>query len=411
MSLDTPTLFVCLVIAGFAGSAVLLLFSRLWPEKGVAATRSLAMWSAGMFLMACGTLLIALRGTVPDGLSIVAANFLLIMGMGLRRSGFAVFLGQRGHLWLFAVIGVAWLVMCFYPAVLDSFLFRVNYMQSVLILSGVWVVCMAFFENTEKLRSVTLLGVTTLCECAAFAWFTVNQNVLLFPSFLSAFPEGFMTVYLITLLFSMIMTLVLPVAMVIEQSFHLFREKAAHNDVTGLPNRRAFYDDVNDWAAEARDGGDGYSVALFDMEDLNAVREKYGLAMGDALLQLFARTLKDSLADRALCGHFGGAEFALFLPAADAGLGRLTAERMCRQFGLGCHRASGGKLMVSVSVGLATAGDGVRPGRAIQAADQALAAARRQGKGEIVAVDLTSSGTAKKDAGKSAFSVNSKKAA
>ncbi|GAB4576496.1 MAG: hypothetical protein Tsb0019_00090 [Roseibium sp.] len=411
MSLDTPTLFACLVIAGFAGSSVLLLFCRFWPEKSTAATRSLAMWSSGMFLVACGTVLIALRGSIPDGLSIIGANFLLILGIGLRRSGFAVFLGQRGHVWLFSVLGIAWLVMSLHPAFLDSFLFRVNYVQSVLILTALWVVFMAFFENTDKLRSVTLLGVTTLLECAAFAWFALNQNVLLFPSFLSAFPEGFMTVFLVTLLFSMIMTIVLPVAMVIEQSFHVFREKAAQNDVTGLPNRRAFYDDANDWHRESKAAGQDYSVMVFDIEELNAVREKYSPAMGDALLQLFARVLKDSPADHAFAGHFGGTEFAFLLPGSDAGLARLTAERMRRQFGLGCHQASAGKLTVSVGVGLVTAGTGMRPGRAIQAAERALAKARKRGSGQIVDVDLTPGGASKKDVGNAAFGVVTKKAA
>jgi diguanylate cyclase (GGDEF)-like protein len=411
MSLDTPTLFACLVIAGFAGSAILLLFCVYWPDKSMASTRSLAMWSAGMFLAACGTLLIALRGTIPDGLSIIGANFLLILGMGLRRSGVAVFLGQRGHVWLFAVLGTAWLVLSLFPGFQDSFLFRVNYVQSVLILTGVWVVCMAFFQNPERLRSVTLLGVTTLLECAAFAWFTLNQNILLFPSFLSAFPEGFMTVYLATLLFSMIMTIVLPAAMVIEQSFHLFREQAAQNELTGLPNRRSFQDDANNWHRENRRQGENYSVVLFDMEELHAVREKYSPAMGDALLQLFARVLKDALTGNAFSGHFGGTEFAVLLPESDAGLARLTAERICRQFGFGCHEASGGRLMVSVSVGLVTAGGGMRPGRAIQAAERELMKAHKQGRAQIAAVDLTAGGADRKASGKPAAAEVSKKAA
>ncbi|MEO9772775.1 GGDEF domain-containing protein [Roseibium sp.] len=411
MQLDTPTLFACLTVAGFAGSAILLLFYRFWPVKSLAGSRSLALWAAGLFLAGCGTLLIGLRGTIPDGLSIIGANFLIILAIGLRRAGLAVLLGLRGHLWVFAIVATGWLVMCLFPPFLDSFLFRVNYVQSCLILGGLWMAAMVFFENTDKLHSARLLGMTILVECAAFAWFMLNQNLLQFPTFLSAFPEGFMTVYLVVLLFSTVMTIVLPPSMLVEKSRELSREENARNDVTGLSTRGAFCDDAQAWIRENRENGSGYSLILFDLDELKTVGEKYSPAMSDALLQLFARILKDTVGETAVAGHIGKNEFAVFLPETDHERTRLTAQSLCRQFGLGCEEASAGKLMISVSVGFVTASAVTRLGRVMETAERGLEKAGRQGKAQIVAVDLTTSGSARNSARKPAFPTQHKNAA
>lgn len=412
MTLDTPTLFTCLMIAEFAGSVILLLFYLFWPVKNDDSKRSLAMWSLGMFLAAWGTVLIALRGTIPDALSIIAANFLIILGTGMRRSGFAVFLGLRGHVWLFAIVAVAWLGLCLSPTFMDSFLMRTNFVQGTLIISGLWVVGMAFLENRDRLYSVRLLGVTTLIECAGFIWFTLNQNILLFPSFLSAFPQGFTIVFLITLLFSMIMTIVLPASMVIEKSMQGFREKASQDDLTGLSNRRAFLDAAEEWVAEHKDGDTQYSLVLFDMDEFKTVNEKYSPAMGDALLQLFARILKDTLSEGAVSGHLSSTKFVVFLPETDKELAHLTAQRLCRRFALGCHEASAGKLVVTISVGTSTAPVVTRLSRAMDTAELALEKAKSQGKAQIVSLDLAPNGTVRKTASsQSAFSSLRKNAA
>ncbi|WP_422376137.1 GGDEF domain-containing protein [Roseibium sp.] len=411
MQLDTPTLFACLVIAEFAGSVIFLMFYLFWPIRNPDSARSLAMWSLGMFLAACGTLLIAMRGTIPDAFSIIAANFLILLGTGLRRSGFAVFLGLRGHVWLFSIIAVGWIVLCLFPPFLDSFVMRINYVQGCLIVSGLWVVAMAFWENKEKLRSARLLGFTTLIEVAGFVWFTLNQNILLVPSFLEAFPQGFTVIFLVTLLFSIIMTIVLPVAMVIERSMQRFREEAAQNDLTGLPNRRAFLNAAEDWLSENRERPGVYGIMLFSMDEIEDVSEKYGAPMGLALLQLFARVMKDMLPETSISGQLSDTKFVVLLEEANNDLVHLTAQRLCRHFALGCHQASAGKLTVSISVGAVNSPMSTHLSRALGAAEKGVELSRRQGKSQIVLFDMKPNGSVRKTKGPAAFSTSRKNAA
>jgi len=411
MTLDTPTLFTCIMVAEFAGSAILFLFYLFWPARTGACARSLALWSLGMFLAGFGTVLLAMRGTIPDLFSIVAANFLVILGTGMRRSGFAVFLGERSHVWVFAVLALSWLVFCSFPSFYDSFLSRVNYVQSVLILSGLWVVWMAFWQNREKLYSARMLGLTTLVETAGFLWFTAHQNLLQFPSFLSVFPEGFMKVYLLTILFAIIMTIVLPASMVIERTLLGFKEKAHQDDLTGLSNRRAFLHKAEDWIGTHGAPDDRYSVILFDMDDFKTVNDRFSQAMGDALLQLFARILKDTLGETAVPGRISSTQFAVFQPESSKEMALLAAQRICRRFGVECQEASRGKLMVTASVGLVTANSGTRLERSVEAAERGLQKAKKQGCAQIVAMELAPNGRLIKDVKRAGFSALRKKAA
>jgi|GEM_PF-1432769 len=411
MTLDTPTLFTCVMIAEFAGCLILLLFLLFWKSRSPACTRSLVLWSSGMFLAGGGTLLIAMRGVIPDGFSIIAANTLIIMGTGLRRSGFAAFLGLRPFVKVTFAVAVLWLALCFYPPFRDDLLARVNFVQTYLILTCLSVVWMAFREQKNVLYTARLLGLTTLIECAGYMWFTVNQNVLDYADFTAAFHENFMTIYLVTVLFSMIMTILLPACMVVERSLQGFKEQAYQDSLTGLPNRRAFLNDAESWL-EGRKHADGtFSLIMFDLDNFKSVNDRFSHAMGDAVLQLFGRVLKDMLGNSAIPGRIGGEEFAVFLPGCGKEMALLTTQRICRRFSVECQEASQGKLIVTTSVGLVAADGKVGLERVMEAADRGLYKAKRQGRAQIVTMDLAPNGRLRKSIADTGFSSLRRKAA
>lgn len=388
MQLDTPTLFACIVVAELAGSAILLLFCLFWPSKGPNGARSLALWSAGLLLAGCGSGLLGMRGTIPDLLSVIASNFLIILGVGLRRAGFAAFLGQRGHIWVYTVVALGWMALCVFPGFGDNFLLRVNYATGVLILSDLWLVSMAFGQNRERLHSVRFLGITTAIECGAFVWYVLNQNLRGIGSMLEAFSSGFMTVYLVVLLFSIVMATVLPAAMVIELAFHRFLDKASRDPVTGLVKLRVFQKTVKGDLARTTSRS-AVSVMHFQLDGLDTVRGRYNAAMSEALLKLFARVLKDSLPEDARAGHIAPERFAVYLPATDPEFAELTAQRLRRRFSLGCHEASGGQLAVPIRAGLVCAAATTRFEAMMEAAEGALEETGSTNRGHVVMTDLT----------------------
>jgi diguanylate cyclase (GGDEF)-like protein len=404
MAFDTPTLFLCVTIAGFAGSAILLLFHFIWRTRSRACSQSLLLWSAGLFITGNGTVLIGLRGSVPDEFSIILANILILLGTGLRRAGFAAFLGRPRLVGLYVAIAGLWLALCFYTPFLDSFLSRVNFIQACLIGSTLWVIWMAFRQNPEKFKSVRMLGATNMIECAAYVWFVLHQNLLEFPTFLSVFSQNFMTVYLITILFSIIMTIVLPACMVIERASLRYKEQALQDALTGIPNRRAVLNDVEDWISEHADPASAYSLIMFGVDDLRAVNDRFTNAMGDAVLQLFGRILKETSGETAIPGRVEGELFIVFLPKVNREMSFLTAQRICRKLSVACQDASDGKLAVSVSAGLVTATTDSPLERVLEAVDRGLSSAKSKGRGQIMAMDLAPNGNLKKTLATGEFS-------
>eukprot|EP00903_Cladosiphon_okamuranus_P001520 g1518.t1 len=221
-----------------------------------------------------------------------------------------------------------------------------------------------------------------------------------------------MTVYLVTVLFCIGMFALLPAAMVIERTLQGFRAKALQDELTHLANRRGFLRGAEDWLWESQEKeGKFYSVILFSLDNLEDVNEKFSQAMGDALLQLFGRILKDGVTGKATSGRIGNAEFAVFLPEADQEFAHLTAQRICRRFGVECEQASKGKLTGTASVGLITTSSETLLDRAMEAAERGLQKARKKGTAQIIAMNLSSNGRQIKDANLKSFSSLRKKAA
>lgn len=413
MVFDTPTLFLCVTIAGYAGSAILFAFQKVWKSRSRACSQSLFLWSAGLFVTGNGSVLIGLRGTIPDEFSIILANALIVLGTGLRRGGFAAFLGRPRFLGGYAAIALLWIALCFYPPFMNSFISRVNFMQVCLIGSCLWVIWMAFRQNPENLKSAKLLGVTNIIECAAYVWFVIHQNILLFPTFLSVFQQDFMTAYLVTILASIIMTMVLPACMVIERASHRFKEEALKDPLTGLSNRRAVLNEAEDWIGSLSERASevSYTLVLFDLDDIAAIKKRFGPEMNDSVLQLFGRVLAEEFKPPAMIGRIEGETFIAILPDTNKEISFLTVQKTSRKFTNTFQDASNGKFGVSVCAGLVTATSDSPVERVMEAAYKGVSSAKRKGRAQIVAMDLAANGSLKQTLATGEFASLRRKAA
>lgn len=403
MTLDTPTMFTCLMVTGFAGCAILLLFNFLWSAQDKTRPLSVTLWAAGFFLIGCGTLLVALRGVIPYGVSVVFSNGLILAGAGLRRCGFADFLGLRRHGWLVVASLGLWLLLCCIPGFHTNFVLRVNVACALMLINNAWIAWLAFRHTDNELHSVRLLGVTTLIEAAGVLWYLANQNFYQPPDFLTAFPYVFMAIYLIMLLFANIMMCVLPACMVIERSLLGFKDQALRDGQTGVLNRRAFLGRAQT-SLSGQNASARYSVIVLQLDQFKSVNETFSNAMGDAVLRLLGRVLQETADDRALQGRLGTEEFVVYLPGADKELAMLTAQRISRKFKVACQEASHGKLTTSLSAGLVTTRACVDLDRAIEVACRGLQQAQQQGAAQLVAMDLTPEGKLERGSNLTGFS-------
>ncbi len=175
----------------------------------------------------------------------------------------------------------------------------------------------------------------------------------------------------------------------------LFR-LAYHDELTGLPARRAF----NDSVAALRGG---YSLAMVDIDHFKRINDRYGHDVGDQVLRKVGARLARIDFGRAY--RYGGEEFAVVMPATDQGeaVERLEELRELiakEPFGLrttprggarsGKSRSRRGKSSaarksrrVTVSIGVAQSAAGRSASEVLKAADQALYRAKRAGRNRV----------------------------
>jgi diguanylate cyclase (GGDEF)-like protein len=105
-------------------------------------------------------------------------------------------------------------------------------------------------------------------------------------------------------------------------------ELAYTDPLTGLPNRRAWTDALEQALAFAEKTGEALTVAMLDLDDFKGVNDRHGHEHGDALLAESAAAWRASLRPTDVISRLGGDEFAILLPGCDAGEAPEVLERM-----------------------------------------------------------------------------------
>lgn len=163
--------------------------------------------------------------------------------------------------------------------------------------------------------------------------------------------------------------------------------QALIDPLTGLPNRRAWDDELARRMTVAAATGGSLMLAIFDLDCFKAVNDERGHDVGDATLRLAARRLRTALRDRDFLARLGGDEFGLLV----SGVERETAVRIVER-----ARASLAQIAADddcpapqASAGVAVRGEQsqLTAQQLFQSADQALLAAKRSGRGRTVTAD------------------------
>ena len=163
--------------------------------------------------------------------------------------------------------------------------------------------------------------------------------------------------------------------------------------LTNIANRRQFDASLElEWES-ARSHGLSLSVLLFDIDFFKQYNDLYGHVQGDKCLVDIAQTLSLALdSPRDLVARFGGEEFVVLLPQTDITVALKVAERCQRLIRKQAivHAQSPHDQLVTVSIGVGTVtpGDHLKPCSFIDAVDQQLYAAKKNGRNRIETVQV-----------------------
>jgi diguanylate cyclase (GGDEF)-like protein len=162
------------------------------------------------------------------------------------------------------------------------------------------------------------------------------------------------------------------------------QQQASTDVLTGLANRRAFFNEGPRILERARRYRHDCALLMIDIDHFKAVNDRYGHHAGDRVLRAMADRLREVLRQADLVARLGGEEFAALLPETDASAALQAAERV-REIcaGLGPQLEGFGEMGVSVSIGLAQWRAGETLDHLLERADAALYRAKRAGRNRV----------------------------
>jgi diguanylate cyclase (GGDEF)-like protein len=131
-----------------------------------------------------------------------------------------------------------------------------------------------------------------------------------------------------------------------------FRELAARDDLTGLPNRRLFGEHYARVVSRSHRFRQPRSLLIVDVDGLKEINDRWGHMAGNAALRHVARLVRERKRTEDLAARWGGDEFVLLLPGADAS----AAERVAREIVQAAREANleAPPGAVTVTIGVAT---------------------------------------------------------
>ena len=160
----------------------------------------------------------------------------------------------------------------------------------------------------------------------------------------------------------------------------------AHIDpLTGLPNRRALMERLQqEWARIERHAG-RLSFIMADIDGFKGVNDRYGHHVGDKILQQVAGVLSRQCRENDLPARLGGDELAIVVPGDNAAAAVHLAERCRREFAKTCFAVRQDTFAVTASFGVADSVGVTSLGALMRRADEALYRAKEAGRNRVQA--------------------------
>ena len=140
--------------------------------------------------------------------------------------------------------------------------------------------------------------------------------------------RGWIVVFAVEVVLYLVGTAFIMLILAKDRTVHVYRDAAATDALTGLLNRRGFFEAAATLIARSRRSG---PLLAFDLDHFKSINDRCGHAVGDAVLQLFAKVARETPRGSDIVGRLGGEEFVALLPVTLTEAG-IAAERVRSAF-------------------------------------------------------------------------------
>ncbi|MBI1302107.1 MAG: diguanylate cyclase [Alphaproteobacteria bacterium] len=171
------------------------------------------------------------------------------------------------------------------------------------------------------------------------------------------------------------------------RDLEMARKEAMTDALTNLANRKAFDQEISRLISLSNEEeGYVFSMILLDIDHFKNFNDTFGHQVGDQVLQLVARTLKNGVKGRDLVSRYGGEEFAILLPETNI-IGSTKVAEILRhdvEKKEVVNRVTGKQIAkITFSAGVSEYIPGLNKDEFIEAVDSALYKAKNAGRNRV----------------------------
>ena len=168
------------------------------------------------------------------------------------------------------------------------------------------------------------------------------------------------------------------------ERYRTLRRAMQRDSLTGLYNHRTSKDKLATAIQQAAAGRQLLSVAMIDIDHFKKINDSYGHPMGDQVIRNLAWFLRQRLRRTDLIGRYGGEEFLVVLPSADAAQAVQLLDQIRQDFSQIRHPFNETWCTATLSVGVTELQTPASAEALIKQADEALYAAKHTGRNRVV---------------------------
>lgn len=386
--LSVPTLWLVFVLNFAALGLVWAYVQRCYPNF-----RAARFWTAGTLCASAGAAVSLFRGYVDPAFPVLVGGGLLVFGGCLGAMGIRTFY-KKPAAWALhiAVTAICVAMLAVFTLLYDEMAVRIaiySTSQSLPLLLTLRLLLSRDGSPGARLTGYLSVMFVAVHACRIVASWWGFGGALTLVTF-----NTFQAALMVVLVFTSMAWNFGFLLMAIDRLRADVASLAMSDDLTGVANRRQLLQRLAEECARSGRGGEAFAVLAIDLDGFKAINDGHGHGAGDECLRVFTRAAQSRLRPGDLLSRSGGDEFCIVLPATTLREAAMVARHVIEACRDEIVEIEGVAISIGASIGIAQwqRETGAFPDRLIAEADQALYAAKKDGKNRYAVYDYATHG-------------------